>query len=80
MFTSVLAGGDKRRIDELYECTKILGIPEANVTIIMWVFDKILFAFKNYSYISLKEYHKSFNCIFNAKYICLIFWNLNNFI
>lgn len=35
MFTSVLAGGDKRRIDELWECTKVLGIPEANVTIIM---------------------------------------------
>ncbi|XP_018307213.1 N-acetylglucosaminyl-phosphatidylinositol de-N-acetylase [Mycetomoellerius zeteki] len=28
-------GGDKRRIDELWECTKVLGIPEANVTIIM---------------------------------------------
>ncbi|XP_012534930.1 N-acetylglucosaminyl-phosphatidylinositol de-N-acetylase [Monomorium pharaonis] len=28
-------GGDRRRIDELWECTKVLGIPEANVTIIM---------------------------------------------
>ncbi|KYN18935.1 N-acetylglucosaminyl-phosphatidylinositol de-N-acetylase [Trachymyrmex cornetzi] len=35
MFTSMLAGGDRRRIDELWECTKALGIPEANVTIIM---------------------------------------------
>jgi len=31
----MLAGGDRRRIDELWECTKVLGIPEANVTIIM---------------------------------------------
>lgn len=35
MFTSVLAGGDKRRIDELWACAKVLGIPEANITIIM---------------------------------------------
>ncbi|XP_006622406.1 N-acetylglucosaminyl-phosphatidylinositol de-N-acetylase [Apis dorsata] len=28
-------GGDKRRKEELWECTKILGIPEDNVTIIM---------------------------------------------
>lgn len=35
MFTSVLAGGDKRRINELWACAKVLGIPEANITIIM---------------------------------------------
>lgn len=35
MFTSVLAGGDKRRIDELWACAKVLGIPEANITIVM---------------------------------------------
>ncbi|XP_076236684.1 phosphatidylinositol glycan anchor biosynthesis class L [Calliopsis andreniformis] len=28
-------GGNKRRKEELWNCTKILGIPEANVTIIM---------------------------------------------
>lgn len=28
-------GGNKRRKEELWDCTKILGIPEANVTIIM---------------------------------------------
>lgn len=31
----VVLGGDKRRKEELWECTKILGIPEDNVTIIM---------------------------------------------
>lgn len=31
----ILVGGDKRRKEELYDCTKILGIPEANVTIVM---------------------------------------------
>ncbi|EFN78659.1 N-acetylglucosaminyl-phosphatidylinositol de-N-acetylase [Harpegnathos saltator] len=28
-------GGDRRRIDELWACAKVLGIPESNVTIIM---------------------------------------------
>lgn len=28
-------GGNKRRKEELWDCTKILGIPEANVTIVM---------------------------------------------
>lgn len=31
----IILGGDKRRKEELWECTKILGIPEDNVTIIM---------------------------------------------
>ncbi|KAI4502763.1 hypothetical protein M0802_001807 [Mischocyttarus mexicanus] len=35
MFTSFIIGGDKQRKKELWNCAKLLGIPETNVTIIM---------------------------------------------
>lgn len=31
----IIVGGDRKRKEELWECTKLLGIPEDNVTIVM---------------------------------------------
>lgn len=35
IYVSMLVGGNKERKEELWSSAKIMGIPEANVTIIM---------------------------------------------